>query len=392
MKSDLLRILVAANVPKDPNSGAAGTVVQTNDALRRLGHVVDEVWAMDIGRKIRHGNLHYLLELPFAYRRILRSKLSTNKYDVIEFNQPHAYLASRDFSRKHEHGIFINRSHGHEVRVHRELKKWKVTLHGNGTKWIRTLVTPILQSLLFRHWEQISKTADGFHFSCTQDAEFQELEYGVDRDRICVIPQGVANKFLLEPISFTDSKRVNRLLYVGQFAYVKAPHLLAKVISNVLKQHSNATLTWVCSASHHGEAFNLLEQQVRSRVRFYDWIPQDELVEVFDSHSIFVFPSYFEGFGKAPLEAMSRGMCVVCSNTGGMRDYISHGKNGYLADVADSEGFISKLDYLLNNPQIVACVGRAARAHAAKYSWEACASKAVDFYHRLLSGKAGQRH
>ena len=45
-----MKILVGADVPPDPNSGAAGTVYQTNAALRELGHDVDEIWANDIGR------------------------------------------------------------------------------------------------------------------------------------------------------------------------------------------------------------------------------------------------------------------------------------------------------------------------------------------------------
>ncbi len=62
-----LRILVGADVPPDLNPGASGTVLQTNLALRELGHHVDEIWADDLGRRIRHGNLHYAFELPRAY-------------------------------------------------------------------------------------------------------------------------------------------------------------------------------------------------------------------------------------------------------------------------------------------------------------------------------------
>ena len=96
-----LRILVGADVPPDPNAGAAGTVWQMNQALRKRGHVVDEIWDRDLGRRIRHGNLHYLLELPHAYARAVRERLAKASYDVIELNQPHAYLAARRHRQRH---------------------------------------------------------------------------------------------------------------------------------------------------------------------------------------------------------------------------------------------------------------------------------------------------
>ena len=67
---------MGADVLPDPNAGASGTVYQMNAALRRQGHVVDEIWQTDLGRRIRHGNLHYLLELPRTYRRAVRQRLN----------------------------------------------------------------------------------------------------------------------------------------------------------------------------------------------------------------------------------------------------------------------------------------------------------------------------
>ena len=91
-----MRILVGAAVPSNPNSGAAGTVFHINKTLRELGHEVDEIWAPDIKRKIQHGNLHYLLELPCAYRNAVRERTETRQYDVIQLSQPHAFLAAKD--------------------------------------------------------------------------------------------------------------------------------------------------------------------------------------------------------------------------------------------------------------------------------------------------------
>ena len=43
-----LRILTLANVSDDPNSGAGGTVVRTNESLRELGHDVVDLYCSDL--------------------------------------------------------------------------------------------------------------------------------------------------------------------------------------------------------------------------------------------------------------------------------------------------------------------------------------------------------
>src|SRR2546426_12134532 len=86
--SNALRILLMADVPRDPNAGAAGTEVQTSEALQRLGHEVDEVWAPRLGRRIAHGNLHYLIELPRAYRREMKRARPPKRYDGIHLQPP----------------------------------------------------------------------------------------------------------------------------------------------------------------------------------------------------------------------------------------------------------------------------------------------------------------
>ena len=71
-----MKILFMADVPPDPDSGAAGTELRTIAALRQLGHEVHAVWNHDMRRRIRHGNLHYALELPLEYRAAIKSALA----------------------------------------------------------------------------------------------------------------------------------------------------------------------------------------------------------------------------------------------------------------------------------------------------------------------------
>ena len=383
-----LRILVAADVPPDPNAGAAGTVYQMNLALRRLGHHVDEIWADDLGRRIRHGNLHYLLELPFTYRHALRQHLNRGEYDVVEFNQPHAYLAAADFQRRRSAGVFVNRSHGHEVRVEEVLKPWQQGCPVPSSSGLRKLASRWIRPILDRHWDWIAGSANGFHFSCQEDASFFHERYKVSLERIGVIKQGVPDVFLDHPVTSLTDARLKRLLYVGQYAFVKAPQMLAKTVASLLSKHAHLTMTWVCSHEHHPAIRDLLPESVRARVKLVNWMSQDALIDVLDEHGIFLFPSFFEGFGKAPLEAMSRGLCVVASRTGGMADYIQNGVNGYLTSVGNPEEMVQAVEQLLSNPLLANSISTTARETARQHRWDRCATDLTQFYRRLLRQKA----
>jgi glycosyltransferase involved in cell wall biosynthesis len=359
-----------------------------NAALRGLGHTVDEIWREQLPHRIRHGNLHYVLELPSAYRDAVRKAITDCDYDVIELNQPHAYLAARDHRRRGRAGVFVNRSHGHEVRSEERLEDWKQRLGVPRRAGWRGAASRVMRRLLDRQWELIARGADGFVVSCREDADFLVDRYQVVRDRIGIITQGVAAAFLTRPAPPLDAERLRRLLYVGQYGFFKAPMILAEAVQRVLSQQPLTTFTWVCHAAHHSTVRELFAPELRPRVSLQSWVSQEELISIYDRHGIFLFPSFFEGFGKAPLEAMSRGLVVVASETGGMRDFILPQENGLLCPVGDSAQLASRVLELLRNARRCQDLSAGARRTAAEHTWSRCAQDAVRFYTELLQRRA----
>ncbi|MCA9048573.1 MAG: glycosyltransferase [Planctomycetaceae bacterium] len=381
-----LRILVAADVPPNANSGASGTVFQMNQALRDLGHSVDAVWSTQLGRRIRHGNLHYLLELPRAYRRELRRALRKTDYDVIEFNQPHAWLAARECHRLGFRGVFVNRSHGHEIRFDLTMDDWHIRL-GETRSPLRSLATRLMRRRLHRHWDHIAAWADGFVVSCRQDACFLETHQNVARDRIGIVSQGLSAEFTQTPVVAMTNERLNRLLYVGNFAACKAPPAVAESVNMLLTQRSELSMTWVCEAANHPRVRKLISPEHQCRVNLLDWMGQQELAAVMDRCGILIFPSLFEGFGKTPLEAMSRGMCVIASCMGGMPEYIEDGRSGFIIDSGDAKAVFDRATRLLDAPDEARAISQRARHAAEHRTWHACAKEAELFYRRLLGRK-----
>jgi glycosyltransferase involved in cell wall biosynthesis len=375
-----MRILFMSDTPADPDSGAAGTELRTIAALRALGHEVDALWSDALGRRISHGNLHYLLELPRAYGDAMRRQLAHAAYDVVHASQPHGYLAAREARARGVSPVFVHRSHGFEPRVAAAMKRWQPFEKCRSPA--RRIASAALAALLEINYRGIARYAHGHIVSSSLCADTLR-EYGVPRTRIAVIPQAPPESFRAPAPAF-DAARVDRLLHVGQFAFVKGPHVLARAFEAVLRKRPNATLTYVCSAAHHNRARELFDAQTRHRVTFVDWMPQHELSAIYDSHGVFLFPSLFEGFGKALVEAMARGLAVVASDEGAAHDFLINGENGLRVPVGDADAMAQACLRLAADPARAARMGELARQTALACTWQRTASETADFYRRLI--------
>jgi glycosyltransferase involved in cell wall biosynthesis len=267
------------------------------------------------------------------------------------------------------------------------MRHWQSHFPASTRSRLRRLASRILQPLLDRQWVRSARAADGFVVSCHDDARFLNDRYGVDQDRIGVIPMGPPQESLDQPVRPLTAERLNRLLYVAQFAYFKAPAVLGRAVTRILRQRPDARMTWVCDLAHHAQAQALLAPDIQARVSFRGWMPQAALAEIFDEHGVFLFPSFFEGFGKTPLEAMARGLAVIASDTGGMCDFIEHNRSGLLVPVGEHDVFATEALRVIDDFDLASRLSAGARTAANAYSWERCARDAEDFYHRLLAAK-----
>lgn len=369
----------------NPDSGAAGTVYHTSQALRRLGHDVDEIWKGDLGRRIRHGNLHYLLELPIAYRNEVAKRCRHSAYDAVMLSQPHAYLAGKYLQRHHPNVVFLNRSHGWEGQVDRIMEALSIEVAE--ARPVRKAARRAMQHLLFRHQSEVIKWADGIVVGSSPVARYIAETHGYPMERLAILPHGMPGEFLSPPPLAEDSARWRKLLYVGQYTPIKAPDIVAAVFNAVLSVEPRSEAGWVCDTAHHERARSMLSPGVRDRVIMYPWVSQCELPALYDAYGIFIFPSHYEGFGKAPFEAMARGMAIVSSRVGGMADLIQSGRNGYAVEPGDAAEMARLAISLLAAPGEALKLGRNARETAASLTWENTASGIVELTRRLAARK-----
>jgi len=379
-----MRILVGADAPADPNSGAAGTVFATNAALRALGHHVDTIWSEHLPHRIRHWNLHYLLELPKAYERVVQERTLHTDYHVIQLSQPHAWRAARDNRRRRRRTLLVNRSHGLESMADAALARWKTQLGSAESGFPRSLFSKLLQRALHRHIDLVVRYADGMIVPAQDIRELLICRHAADPARIVVIPHGVPDEFIhtTRPLLTTD--RLRRILHVGQHSVIKGAPLMVAAVEAAFSVDPTLGFTWVCGSAHHDAARALFRPQFQSRVTMQQWAAQNDLLELYDSHGVFVAHSVYEGAAKACTEAMARGLVLVSSAVGALKDHVQSGSNGYLVAVGDTEGMASCLLAACTDLDLSIRMGEKAAQTMAPMSWKACALTAVGHYQRLL--------
>lgn len=386
-----MRILLVCNVLPNPNSGAAGSVWQVGRALRAEGHEVDEIWADSMPRRVAHHSLHSVIEQPRMYRTAVMNALRRKHFDVVQVSQPQGFAAARALRALAKRPVFIHKSHGLEARVVTTVPPQLEALAADDRPRWRRHATSLLGQLLSRHDREIVRYADGHLVGCTECRDYLVTRMRAEPSSVELVPTAPPESYQELPPVPVDAARLSRVLYVGQFAFIKGPHRVAEVFGRLASADERLTFTWVCSAQHHEQVRSMCSPALRPRLRLLDWRDQSELRSIYDEHGIFVFPSLFEGFSKALLEAMARGLCPVASDVSGARDLLRDGENGFQCAGYDTAAMAERVLFLRNNPELAAKVSRGAAETASRFSWRRTARAEVEFFARLLDGLQDRR-
>ena len=127
---------------------------------------------------------------------------------------------------------------------------------------------------------------------------------------------------------------------------------------------------------------------VDQRVAFVGAVDHDQLPLYYNAADVCVVPSYYESFGLVAIESMACGTPVVASRVGGLTTTISDGETGYLIPWRCPEPFAERLELLLDNDELRASFGQAAREAVQRFRWANVADAVAAMYERLWAPTA----
>lgn len=217
---------------------------------------------------------------------------------------------------------------------------------------------------------------------------------GVSPEKITAIPEGADESFRArgqdecKPVlSRYGLDGVKYLLTVGTLEPRK--NLLGLVAAysrlpeKMQEDHPLAVVGmkgWLSDALEH----QLEPLERRGRVRRLGYVVHEDLPFVYAGAHAFAFPSFYEGFGLPPLEAMACGIPVLISNRSSLPEVA--GDVALQVEPEDIEAMTRGLERLLIDANFRARAAQNGPQRAAVFTWERCVDYTVDVYHRVLAG------
>lgn len=126
---------------------------------------------------------------------------------------------------------------------------------------------------------------------------------------------------------------------------------------------SSATLTIAGDGEVDRARRRIEELGLTGTVDLVEWLPPEAVGRLLDRAHVLVLPSRNEGQPMAVLEAMARGLCVVASEVGGLKEMIGEGA-GRVVPADDVSAIADALRAVIHDGQLRAELGAAAYARA----------------------------
>jgi alpha-1,3-rhamnosyl/mannosyltransferase len=121
----------------------------------------------------------------------------------------------------------------------------------------------------------------------------------------------------------------------------------------------------------------------RSRIVRLGWVDDTARADLLAGAAVLAYPSLYEGFGLPPLEAMTVGVPVVCSDAGPLPEIV--GDAARLVPAADPAALAAGLAEVLADDAVRRRLAEAGPAHAARYGWDRCVRSMGELYRRILA-------
>jgi glycosyltransferase involved in cell wall biosynthesis len=129
---------------------------------------------------------------------------------------------------------------------------------------------------------------------------------------------------------------------------------------------------------------------IRPWVRILADIPDRDLIEFYNRAELFIYPSFYEGFGLPILEAMACGAPVISSNASSMSEVA--GAAALFADPSEAQAFASQALRLLRDGALRQVMVDAGVEHARKFSWRSNAEATLALYREVCGSTATDEH
>ena len=129
------------------------------------------------------------------------------------------------------------------------------------------------------------------------------------------------------------------------------------------------------------------ELGVANRIMFRDFVPEDEMVRLYQSAAVTVVPSFLEGFSMPCLEAMSTGCPLVASSLSAIPEVVGNG--GLLIDPHEEDAWADAILSILRDPTVAQNLSRRGVERSKAFSAVRSAERILAIYDEVSRNRGG---
>jgi len=223
--------------------------------------------------------------------------------------------------------------------------------------------------------------------------------YRIDAEKVSAIPLAAADHF--RPVA--DNRELQRvrhkygidgdyILCVGSIQPRKNVARLIRAYA-LLRGNFSAdklpklVLVGKCAWLYDETLRTLEKTGVKDTSVVTGYVPESDLPALYSGALCFVYPSYFEGFGLPPLEAMKCGTPVIVGNRTSLPEVV--GDAALSVDPFDIEAIAAAITRLMNNSALRDELSVRGQERARMFSWQHTAEETLKIYTEVAQDRAG---
>jgi glycosyltransferase involved in cell wall biosynthesis len=208
--------------------------------------------------------------------------------------------------------------------------------------------------------------------------------FHVPSQKISVISSGV-------DIPVISQKEHNHsdyiILSVGRICSRKNQMALVNAIPDVLVFHPRVKFIFVGPIEDNSYFQKIIEviklKNISKNVKFTGEIPREQLNEMYNDATIFVFPTIAEIQGLVVLEAMSHGLPVIASKIGPIIDIVTKIPESALLVYPDPKNLASAINKLLDDNSLRSKHSEEAKKLASNFAWKDVSNRVLAMYEKI---------
>jgi glycogen synthase len=216
--------------------------------------------------------------------------------------------------------------------------------------------------------------------------------FGVDEDRVEVIPNGIDPEDL-QPQNEDELRRLRSefaapdeqlVLLVGRLVYEKGFQFALEALPEIIRRQPKTRFIVAGSGTHEEELRKQAEELgLMEHGTFVGWIGDDVLHSLYRIADVCVVPSIYEPFGLVALEAMASSCPCIVADTGGLREVVPHDEVGLRFRAKDPKSLAEMTVRVLADAELCRRLTEEAFAHLERFDWGDVAERTVAVYDEL---------